>query len=194
MPVREGRHQCIAPCMIMERRWSSQTKQCRVRPIYQSLHGSLCLLFVCVRRWVNQLFGHICHAPLMVPFNGWRISHRHHHQVCLLATAACQWEASCLRNVRRSKSYSRNMNVTILREKQTCVWYLVPFNDCTFFDSVAAGCKHHSPKSISRACGRATGSKICGHRPRSTRPTWRPSPLTMMRVELPELRKLVLKN
>ena len=29
---------------------------------------------------INEVIGHICHAPLCVPFNGWRISHREHHQ------------------------------------------------------------------------------------------------------------------
>ena len=28
----------------------------------------------------NQFIGHICHMVLCVPFNGWRISHREHHQ------------------------------------------------------------------------------------------------------------------
>jgi omega-3 fatty acid desaturase (delta-15 desaturase) len=30
--------------------------------------------------WVNEIVGHITHAPLLVPYNGWRITHRHHHQ------------------------------------------------------------------------------------------------------------------
>ena len=38
-----------------------------------------------------------------------------------------------------------------------------------FFHLVTAGCKHHSPTSISRACGRVTGSKICDHPPPSAR-------------------------
>ncbi len=28
---------------------------------------------------VNNLFGHLAHTPLLVPFHGWRISHRTHH-------------------------------------------------------------------------------------------------------------------
>lgn len=31
-------------------------------------------------RWLNNLVGHICHSPILVPFHGWRISHRTHHQ------------------------------------------------------------------------------------------------------------------
>jgi len=30
-------------------------------------------------RWLNHLVGHICHTPILVPFHGWRISHRTHH-------------------------------------------------------------------------------------------------------------------
>ncbi len=30
-------------------------------------------------RWLNHFLGHICHTPLLVPFHGWRISHRTHH-------------------------------------------------------------------------------------------------------------------
>jgi omega-3 fatty acid desaturase (delta-15 desaturase) len=29
--------------------------------------------------WVNDLIGHIAHTPILVPFHGWRISHRTHH-------------------------------------------------------------------------------------------------------------------
>lgn len=29
---------------------------------------------------VNDFFGHICHAPILVPFHGWRVSHRKHHE------------------------------------------------------------------------------------------------------------------
>lgn len=31
-------------------------------------------------RGVNDLFGHLSHTPLLVPFHGWRLSHRRHHQ------------------------------------------------------------------------------------------------------------------
>jgi omega-3 fatty acid desaturase (delta-15 desaturase) len=30
--------------------------------------------------YINDFIGHLCHAPLCVPFHGWRISHRAHHQ------------------------------------------------------------------------------------------------------------------
>lgn len=30
-------------------------------------------------RWLNNLFGHLSHTPILVPFHGWRISHRTHH-------------------------------------------------------------------------------------------------------------------
>ncbi len=30
-------------------------------------------------RWLNHFLGHICHTPILVPFHGWRISHRTHH-------------------------------------------------------------------------------------------------------------------
>ncbi len=29
--------------------------------------------------WLNDLIGHLCHTPILVPFHGWRISHRTHH-------------------------------------------------------------------------------------------------------------------
>mmetsp|Transcript_23260 Transcript_23260/g.40019 ORF Transcript_23260/g.40019 Transcript_23260/m.40019 type:complete len:403 (+) Transcript_23260:86-1294(+) len=28
---------------------------------------------------INHIFGHITHAPILVPYHSWRISHRHHH-------------------------------------------------------------------------------------------------------------------
>ena len=47
----------------------------------------------CVRVWwcvghrtfsssvlVCDILGHVCHAPLLVPFHGWRVSHRKHHE------------------------------------------------------------------------------------------------------------------
>ena len=30
-------------------------------------------------KWVNNLVGHLSHTPILVPFHGWRISHRTHH-------------------------------------------------------------------------------------------------------------------
>ena len=29
--------------------------------------------------WLNDLVGHLSHTPILVPFHGWRISHRTHH-------------------------------------------------------------------------------------------------------------------
>ncbi len=37
-------------------------------------HGS----FSCYR-WLNNLVGHLTHTPILVPYHGWRISHRTHH-------------------------------------------------------------------------------------------------------------------
>ncbi len=31
-------------------------------------------------KWLNNLIGHISHTPILVPYHGWRISHRTHHQ------------------------------------------------------------------------------------------------------------------
>ena len=31
-------------------------------------------------KWLNDLIGHLSHTPILVPFHGWRISHRTHHQ------------------------------------------------------------------------------------------------------------------
>ncbi|MDB9527283.1 fatty acid desaturase [Oscillatoria sp. CS-180] len=31
------------------------------------------------QRWLNNLIGHLSHTPILVPFHGWRISHRTHH-------------------------------------------------------------------------------------------------------------------
>ncbi|MGF1458169.1 MAG: fatty acid desaturase [Leptolyngbyaceae cyanobacterium] len=30
-------------------------------------------------KWINNLVGHLSHTPILVPFHGWRISHRTHH-------------------------------------------------------------------------------------------------------------------
>lgn len=31
------------------------------------------------RKWLNNLIGHLSHIPILVPYHGWRISHRTHH-------------------------------------------------------------------------------------------------------------------
>jgi omega-3 fatty acid desaturase (delta-15 desaturase) len=31
------------------------------------------------QKWLNNLVGHLCHIPILVPYHGWRISHRTHH-------------------------------------------------------------------------------------------------------------------
>lgn len=31
-------------------------------------------------KWLNDFIGHLAHTPILVPFHGWRISHRTHHQ------------------------------------------------------------------------------------------------------------------
>lgn len=31
-------------------------------------------------KWLNNSIGHLAHTPILVPFHGWRISHRTHHQ------------------------------------------------------------------------------------------------------------------
>ncbi len=31
------------------------------------------------KKWLNNLIGHLTHSPILVPFHGWRISHRTHH-------------------------------------------------------------------------------------------------------------------
>jgi omega-3 fatty acid desaturase (delta-15 desaturase) len=30
-------------------------------------------------RWVNHIFGHLAHVPILVPYHGWRQTHRIHH-------------------------------------------------------------------------------------------------------------------
>jgi acyl-lipid omega-3 desaturase len=37
-------------------------------------HGSFSKL-----KWLNNLIGHLSHTPILVPYHGWRISHRTHH-------------------------------------------------------------------------------------------------------------------
>lgn len=31
-------------------------------------------------KWLNDLIGHLAHTPILVPYHGWRISHRTHHK------------------------------------------------------------------------------------------------------------------
>jgi omega-3 fatty acid desaturase (delta-15 desaturase) len=31
-------------------------------------------------KWLNDLIGHLSHTPILVPYHGWRISHRTHHK------------------------------------------------------------------------------------------------------------------
>jgi acyl-lipid omega-3 desaturase len=31
-------------------------------------------------KWLNDLVGHLTHTPILVPYHGWRISHRTHHK------------------------------------------------------------------------------------------------------------------
>jgi omega-3 fatty acid desaturase (delta-15 desaturase) len=31
-------------------------------------------------KWLNNLIGHLSHTPILVPYHGWRISHRTHHK------------------------------------------------------------------------------------------------------------------
>ncbi|MUG96788.1 fatty acid desaturase [Scytonema sp. UIC 10036] len=31
------------------------------------------------KKWLNDLIGHLSHTPILVPYHGWRISHRTHH-------------------------------------------------------------------------------------------------------------------
>jgi acyl-lipid omega-3 desaturase len=31
-------------------------------------------------KWLNSLVGHLSHSPILVPYHGWRISHRTHHK------------------------------------------------------------------------------------------------------------------
>ncbi len=31
------------------------------------------------KKWLNDLIGHLAHTPILVPYHGWRISHRTHH-------------------------------------------------------------------------------------------------------------------
>jgi acyl-lipid omega-3 desaturase len=31
-------------------------------------------------KWLNNLVGHLTHSPILVPYHGWRISHRTHHK------------------------------------------------------------------------------------------------------------------
>jgi acyl-lipid omega-3 desaturase len=31
------------------------------------------------QKWLNDLIGHLSHTPILVPYHGWRISHRTHH-------------------------------------------------------------------------------------------------------------------
>lgn len=101
-------------------------------PIYAILQGTMFwALFVVGHdcghgsfsrsRRLNSLVGHICHAPLLVPYHGWRISHRTHHTVHGDADREETWYPMTESEFRAMPGYVR-----ILRFTPLMLW-LFPF-------------------------------------------------------------------
>ncbi|MCR9142552.1 MAG: fatty acid desaturase [bacterium] len=72
-------------------------------------------------RRLNALIGHICHTPLLVPYHGWRISHRTHHTVHGDADREETWYPMTATEYRDMPGYVR-----ILRFTPLMLW-LFPF-------------------------------------------------------------------
>lgn len=101
-------------------------------PIYWVLQGTMMwALFVLGhdcghgsfsrKRWINHLFGHICHSPLLVPYHGWRISHRTHHTLHGDADREETWYPMTATEYREMPGYVR-----LLRFTPMLLW-LFPF-------------------------------------------------------------------
>ena len=101
-------------------------------PIYAVLQGTMFwALFVIGHdcghgsfsrsRRLNSLIGHICHAPLLVPYHGWRISHRTHHTVHGDADREETWYPMTESEFRAMPAYVR-----VLRFTPMMLW-LFPF-------------------------------------------------------------------
>ena len=72
-------------------------------------------------RRLNSIIGHICHTPLLVPYHGWRISHRTHHTVHGDADREETWYPMTENEFRTMPAYVR-----VLRFTPLMLW-LFPF-------------------------------------------------------------------
>jgi omega-3 fatty acid desaturase (delta-15 desaturase) len=72
------------------------------------------------RRWLNDLVGHLLHTPLLVPYQGWRSSHRLHHRFTGNADREEAWRPLTEAQYRALPWYTR-----LLRDRLTL--FVFPF-------------------------------------------------------------------
>jgi omega-3 fatty acid desaturase (delta-15 desaturase) len=58
-------------------------------------------------RWLNELVGQLTNAPLLVPYHGWRVSHRIHHRHTADADLDEGWHSITVAEYRSMPWYSR---------------------------------------------------------------------------------------
>lgn len=78
--------------------------------------------------WYNQVCGHLCHTPILVPFNGWQISHYKHHRFHNHINKDESWKPM-------KKSYFENMDwiAKYVFRKTPLVLVMYPWYVCISF-------------------------------------------------------------
>eukprot|EP01127_Copromyxa_protea_P003548 TRINITY_DN13358_c0_g1_i1.p1 TRINITY_DN13358_c0_g1~~TRINITY_DN13358_c0_g1_i1.p1 ORF type:complete len:364 (-),score=51.68 TRINITY_DN13358_c0_g1_i1:57-1148(-) len=93
--------------------------------------------------YYNQLCGHIAHSILLVPFNGWKISHRLHHTHHNHVSKDHGWKPASEETVKNMDWFTHLVRHSLL-SMFLYYWYLLatPFGDSTFLSG-----NHYNPTS-----------------------------------------------